>query len=107
MSDSNPKERRRQQRLRFEGPASLTTCGHRIAASTKNLSQRGLFLFTELRFELGSEIDVVLRIPFRGMVCCHGCVVRSDSSGGQYGVAVQIDRFAPVRLVVCSAGNDS
>ena len=62
-------------------------------------------MFTELRFELGSELDVVfilpqdIQVPFSGMVCCHGCVVRSDSSGGQYSVAVQIDRFAPVPQV--------
>jgi hypothetical protein len=41
-----------------------------------------------------------LGLPLSGMVCCHGRVVRSDSDGGQYGVAVQIDRLAPVPQAV-------
>ncbi len=100
MTDSKTKERRRQQRIRFDSPASVTVGQHSIAASTKDISDRGVFFFTDARFELGSEIDIVVLLPreaglpLSGMVSCHGCVVRSDSSGGQYGVGAQIDRFA-------------
>lgn len=102
MFDSKLKERRTQQRIRLETPASVATGRYSIAASTKNVSDRGLFFFTDTRVEVGSEIDVVLmlreelRLPFNGMVCCHGRVVRSDSGGGQYGFAVHIDRLAPI-----------
>ena len=99
MTDSKLAERRRQQRVRFESPATVNVGQHNIAASTKDVSERGLFFFTDARFELGSQIDLIvmmpeeLRLPFSGMVCCHGRVVRSGSAGGQYGIAVQIDRF--------------
>jgi hypothetical protein len=105
MTDTKIKERRSKQRIRFEAPASVTAGQHSIAASTRDISDRGLFFFTDTRVEVGSEIDVVLmlreelRLPFNGMVCCHGHVVRSDSGGGQYGIAVQIDRLAPVPQV--------
>ena len=105
MTDSKSKERRNQQRIRFEAPATVTTGQHSIAASTKDISERGLFFFTDARVEPGSEIDIVISLPeevglpLSGMVCCHGRVVRSDSGRGQYGFAVEIDRFATVRQV--------
>ncbi len=60
VTDSNFKERRSQQRIRFEAPASVSTGKYSIAASTKDISERGLFLFTNIRFERGSEIDIVI-----------------------------------------------
>ncbi|MBZ5512492.1 MAG: PilZ domain-containing protein [Acidobacteriia bacterium] len=105
MSDSKSKERRNQRRIRYEAPATVTAGQHSIAASTKDISDRGLFFFTDARIDLGSEIDMVIMLPeevglpLSGMVCCHGRIVRSDSASGQYGVAVEIDRFAPVPQV--------
>jgi Tfp pilus assembly protein PilZ len=107
MPLTNPKfkERRRQPRIRFEAPATVSAGQHSIAASTKDISDHGLFFFTDARFELGSEIDMVVMLPeevgmpVSGMVCCHGRVVRSDSAAGQYGIAVEIDRVAPVHPV--------
>jgi hypothetical protein len=105
LTDSTFKERRGQQRIRFEAPATVTAGQHTLAASTKDISARGLFFFTDVHLREGGEIDVVLmlpqelRLPFSGMVCCHGRIVRSDSAGGQSGVAVQIDRFASVPQV--------
>ena len=105
MTDSKSKERRNQRRIRFESPATVTAGQHSIAASTKDISDRGLFFFTDARLDLGSEIDMVIMLPeevglpLSGMVCCHGRIVRSDSASGQYGVAVEIDRFAPVPQV--------
>jgi Tfp pilus assembly protein PilZ len=105
LHDSKFKERRRQQRVRFKAPASVTAGHHSIAASTKDVSDRGLFFLTDARFELGSEIDILVELPeevellLSGMVCCHGRVVRSDCSGGQCGMGVQIDRLAPVPQV--------
>ncbi len=105
MTDSKLKERRNQQRIRFASPATVTAGQHSIAASTKDISDRGLFFFTDARFEQGSEIDMVIMLseevglPLSGMVCCHGRIVRSESGGGQYGFAVEIDRFVPVPQV--------
>jgi DNA-binding response OmpR family regulator len=106
MTGSRFMERRSQQRIRFEALASVDADQHSIAASTKDISDRGLFFFTDARIELGSEIDIVVMLPeevglpLSGMVCCHGRVVRSDSSGGQCGVAVQIDRLASMPQTV-------
>jgi hypothetical protein len=101
--ESKAKERRNHQRIRYHAPATVTGGQHSIAASTRDITDRGLFFFTDARFEIGSEIDILITLPdevgllVSGMVCCHGRVVRSDSgSGGQYGVAVQIDRLLPV-----------
>ena len=106
LTDARFKERRRQQRIRFEAPATVTAGRHSIAASTKNISDQGLFFFTDARVVLGSEIDIVITLPeevglpLSGMVCCHGRVVRSDSGGGQqYGIAVKIDCLMPMPQV--------
>ena len=106
MTDSKSKERRDRQRIPFQAPATVAAGQQSVAASTKDISDRGLFFFTDIRLEVGSEIDIVVTLPegvgfpIGGMVCCHGRVVRSDSGGGQYGFAVKIDRFAPVPQAV-------
>jgi len=102
---SKPQEKRGEQRVRLEVTASVTAGHHTIAASTKDVSSRGLFFFTDARLELGREVDVItvlpedVGLPLSGLVCCHGCVVRSRPTGGQYGVAVHFDRFTPVRQI--------
>ena len=102
MAESKARERRVHQRIRYRAPATITGGQHSIAASTKDITDRGLFFFTDARFEIGSEIDILITLPdevgmpVSGMVCCHGRVVRSDSDSGQYGVAVEIDRLMPV-----------
>lgn len=100
------KERRNRERIRFQAPATASSGQHRLAASTKDISDRGLFFFTDASFEVGSEIDLVVmlpeepRLPVSGMVCCHGRVVRVNPSGGQqYGIGVEIDRLTPVQQV--------
>lgn len=98
-------ERRSKERIRFKAPATVAAGQHSIAASTKDITDRGLFFFTDARFERGSETDVVLMLPeevglpVSGIVRCHGRVVRSEAGTGQYGVAVQIDGLAPVQQV--------
>lgn len=93
------RERRNQQRVRYESVATVTAGEHSIAASTKDISDRGLFFFTDARFELGSEIDLMVMLPEEvglladGMVCCHGRVVRMEGGDGQFGVAVEINRL--------------
>jgi hypothetical protein len=105
VTDSKFKERRARRRVRFEAPATVTAGKHRLAASTKDISDRGLFFVTDAGCRLGSEIDVVIQLPqevglpVSGMVRCHGRVVRSDSAGGEYNVAMQIDRLTPVQQV--------
>jgi Tfp pilus assembly protein PilZ len=99
------KERRGRQRIRFEAPATVTADQHTLAASTRDISIRGLFLFTDMRFKVGSEIDIMIALPEKfafpvsGMVCCRGRDVRVDSNSGQYGIAVKLDRVEVVPQV--------
>ena len=74
--------------------------GHAVAASTRDASAGGLFLYTDVDFRQGAEIEVALMIPeltalpFSGMVCCHGKVVRVERNRNQYGLATKIVRVA-------------
>ena len=105
MTNSNVNERRRRKRIPFEAPASVTADQQSMSASTKDISERGLFIFVDGAFQTGCEIDVLLTVPeglgldVSGVICCHGRVIRSDSVGGQHGIAVQIDRYAQVPQV--------
>jgi hypothetical protein len=105
VAEPTGKERRSQQRIRFEAPATVSADQHTLAASTKDISIRGLFLFTDMRLKEGSEIDIIITLPEKlglpvsGMVCCHGRVVRVDSNGGQHGIAVELDRLEVVPQV--------
>src|SRR5262249_10461507 len=70
------------------------------AAETRDLSERGLFLFTNLPVEADSDLDLVLTLPreiTKGtptLVCCHGKVVRVEKAKNKRtGVAVAIDRI--------------
>ena len=102
MSESTRSERRRQPRIRYEAPATVAAADHKLAASVKDISERGLFCFTDANIEIGSTVDVIIMLPkeaglpVSGMVCCSGHIVRSSISSGQFGIAVEIDQMAPV-----------
>ena len=94
-------ERRSQQRIPCVTPATVTAGRHTIAASLKNISPQGLFLVTDVLLAAdGIEIVLVLPeglgMPLKGMVSCHGRVVRVSSCIGQYGIAAEIERIAEV-----------
>ena len=73
------------------------------AAETRDLSERGLFIFTKLPMEPASELELILTLPpdiapdASGLVCCQGKVVRVEKSGNKgTGVAVAIERMERV-----------
>jgi hypothetical protein len=73
------------------------------AAETRDLSERGLFLFTNLPVEAESELQLVLTLPPEitkdtpRLVCCYGKVVRVEKAKNKRsGVAVSIDRIEPL-----------
>jgi hypothetical protein len=103
LADSGTPQRRGEPRIPFKAPATVSTGQHSLAASTKDISARGLFFFTDVALGVGGEVDIVLmlpeelRLPFSGMVCAHGRVVRTEQPGGQqYGIGVRISRITPV-----------
>jgi hypothetical protein len=91
--------RRRHERLELSVPATVKVGEEIVPASTRDISLSGLFVFTEAQFREGSEIDIVLMLPKElglpasDMVCCHGRIVRAQSSGGKCGVGAEIERF--------------
>ena len=73
------------------------------AAETRDLSERGLFIFTKLPMEAASEMELILTLPpdiapdASGLVCCQGKVVRVEKSKNKRtGVAVAIERMERV-----------
>ncbi len=94
--------RRQHPRTPFSVPATIRVEGHTLAASTRDVSLGGLFLFTDAPFKAGSDIEIVLMLPKElglpssEMVCCHGTVVRVEIAAGRCGIAARIERFADV-----------
>lgn len=88
--------RRRSQRVPASGPAMIRHASGSLAATLRDVSLGGVFLFTDLPFREGSEIQVVLALPRElglaasKMVSCAGKVVRVERHGTQYGIAAEI-----------------
>jgi hypothetical protein len=91
--------KRKYKRHKTTTPATVRAEGHTLAATTRDVSLGGLFIFTDAALREGSEIEVVLMLPKElglpdsQMVCCHGKIVRSEMVDGQHGVAATIERF--------------
>ncbi|MGI9104032.1 MAG: PilZ domain-containing protein [Terriglobales bacterium] len=105
MADEPANERRQQPRIPLDARATIARAEQKIAASTKDISERGLFFFSEARIEVGSDIDILLMVPediglpINGMVCCHGRIVRMAPAGEQYGMGMEIDGVEPASLL--------
>ena len=94
--------KRKYKRHKTSTPATIRSGGHTLAATTRDVSLGGLFIFTDAALREGSEIEIVLMLPKElglpdsEMVCCHGKIVRSETIDGQHGIAATIDRFQSV-----------
>jgi hypothetical protein len=94
--------KRKYKRYITTTPATVRSGGHTLAATTRDVSLGGLFIFTDAALREGSEIEVVLMLPKElglpasEMVCCHGKIVRSERVDGQHGIAATIERFQTV-----------
>jgi len=91
--------KRQYKRHKTSVPATIRTGGHTLAATTRDVSLGGLFIFTDAKLRRGADIEVVLMLPQElglpasEMVCCHGKIVRSETIDGQHGIAASIERF--------------
>ena len=91
--------KRKYKRHKTTTPATIRAGEHTLAATTRDISLGGLFIFTDAALREGSEIEVVLMLPKElglpssEMVCCHGKIVRSETIDGQQGIAATIERF--------------
>ena len=94
--------KRQYKRHKTSTPATIRAGGHTLAATTRDVSLGGLFIFTDAKLGEGADIEVVLMLPKElglpasEMVCCHGKIVRSENIEGQHGIAATIERFQAV-----------
>jgi hypothetical protein len=99
MTRTEVDSRRRMERIPASGPATISHEGGSLAATLRDVSIGGVFLFTDVPFRAGAEIQVVLMLPRElglessQMVCCHGKIIRVEEHAGQYGIAAQIERI--------------
>jgi hypothetical protein len=71
-----------------------------VRANTRDVSYRGLYFISETKFEVGSEIDFVLKLPQNISVsgevdirCC-GKILRVEAgTNGTMGIAAKIERY--------------
>jgi hypothetical protein len=92
--------RRRYERIPTTSPATVYAGRRAVAATVKNISLGGVFLFTDAPFNVGRQIDIVLILPkelsppFSRLVCCHTSIVRVERSSGQFGLAAEVESIA-------------
>ncbi len=97
-------KQRQHERIEKVVPAMMTVGHHTVAATTKDLSVAGMFLFTDVLFQPGADLDIVLMLPKElalpqsSMVCCHGRIVRVETGRFQHGIAAQIERITKLPL---------
>ncbi len=99
MTDSK-QERRTGRRVTARVPVSIKTQAGSVEATgfTRDLSNGGLFLYTDSRIAAGSELEMVLILPpeltqgAKQWVCCQASVVRVEDGkdGANLGVAATI-----------------
>jgi hypothetical protein len=83
-----------------------------LRANTRDVSYRGLYFLSEAKFDVGSPIDFILKLPepvsATGVVDirCSGKIVRVEAgTNGTMGVAAKIERyeFLPVNASATAA----
>ncbi|HWW18261.1 MAG TPA: PilZ domain-containing protein [Candidatus Saccharimonadales bacterium] len=71
-----------------------------LRANTRDVSYRGLYFLSETKFDVGSQIDFIIKLPepvsATGVVDirCSGRVVRVEAGkNGTSGIAAKIERY--------------
>ena len=71
-----------------------------LSAQTRDVSQNGIFLYTNSSMAQGSDVELVLILPpeltsgEKCWVCCHARVLRvEEGPGSGFGVAAEIQRM--------------
>lgn len=106
----NPKERRFTPRHKLQIPLTIQPlAGSNLpaqSAQSTDVSIRGLYFASDLSFEIGAPVQVLLQMPeeITGRASpkwsCTGRVVRVDSrqdAGGRRGIAVEIHYYDVLR----------
>ena len=101
MAAAKKSERRSTQRIERKLPARVRVGAAvpEFSATTRDLSQGGIFLYTGAHVEPGSAVELVLVLPEeitggeKCWVCCQADVLRVEPNAGQFGVAARIARM--------------
>ncbi len=94
-------ERRSSHRIPRKLPARVRVGPEapEFSATTRDLSESGIFLYTGAEFKPGSEVELVLVLPEeltggeKCWVCCQASVVRVEPKGAEFGLAARIRRM--------------
>ena len=92
----SPSEMRRHWRFQGTKPATVSRGGRQLAATLKNVSVGGVFFLTDVRYPIGSDIEVYLTMPEElgalsaQIARCQAKVVRVEDYVGEYGIAAEI-----------------
>jgi hypothetical protein len=76
-----------------------TPQGEDQTAQTRDVSANGVFLYTNSRMQMGTDVELVLILPSeltsgqKCWVCCQATIVRVEENGAGFGVAAQIRRM--------------
>jgi len=104
MTKPDP-EKRQARRYPMQMPVTVQVKNgsvHEAACQTRDVSESGMFLYTDSDLHEGSEIEIVAMLPPEitqsesAWVCCHARVVRVEQPDGegQQGIAAVIERYA-------------
>jgi hypothetical protein len=99
--DRQTADRRSRQRIVAQVPVRVRSEGKaETTAETRDLSNSGVFLYSETRMVEGSRVELVLMLPpdltsgEKCWVCCHARVLRvEEGAGSRFGVAAEIERM--------------
>ncbi|PYX82374.1 MAG: hypothetical protein DMG70_15200 [Acidobacteria bacterium] len=96
-------DKRARQRVAVHLAVSIKSSDGTVQenAHTRDLSSRGVFLYTDSKIAEGAQLEMVLVLPSelmfgeRRWVCCQASVIRVENSPaqGNFGIAAKIDRF--------------
>jgi hypothetical protein len=111
-------ERRRTPRYKLKIPLAIRPVGEPGApkrrVESSDVSERGIYFVSDLPFEVGTELQIVLRMPeeVTGKSSaewnCRGLVVRIErtpESGGIAGIGVEIQSYEAAEPFKSSALN--
>jgi PilZ domain len=95
-------ERRAGARVKAQLPVRVRGAGQTVAqtAQTRDVSSRGIFLYTSSQIQAGSDLELVLMLPSeltggeKYWVCCQARVLRVEQGAGKdFGVAAELKRL--------------
>ncbi len=101
---STTTEQRQEQRVFVKMPVRLNLSGdaREHVGFVRDMSEHGIFFYSDLNPVLGSQIEFVMHLPQHTMrpaeLSCRGTVVRVESHapGAATGVAVRLEQCNPV-----------